>query len=81
LIGQAKSFRQLDKTEEFRRCLMEILHLTRFEANPKKTHTEDAVEDIIFGSTTGHFYAGQLKGRHATQIQELLNELALDRSA
>jgi len=81
LIGQAKAFRQMDKMDEFRQCLMEILHLSRFEAIPKKSHVEDAGEDIIFGSTSGHFYAGQLKGRHAAQIQELLNELALDRSA
>ena len=81
LIGQAKAFRQMEKTEEFRRNLMEILHLTRFEGSPRRPQTEDSREDIIFGSTTGHFYAGQLKGPYAEQIQDLLNEVVAERSA
>jgi hypothetical protein len=31
LIGQAKVFRQLDKREEFFRCVLEVLQLARFE--------------------------------------------------
>jgi hypothetical protein len=36
LIGQAKVLRQLEKREEFLRCLLEILHLAQFEMEPAK---------------------------------------------
>ncbi len=57
LIGQARAFRQLEKREEFLRCLLEALHLAEFE------------------------HSIQLNGPYAEQIQELLDELATDRSA
>jgi tetratricopeptide (TPR) repeat protein len=74
LIGQAKVFRQLDKREEFRRCLLEILHLARFERGPKRTKAAESGADIIFESPKGHFHAIQLTGPYAEQIQDLLSE-------
>ena len=79
LIGQAKASRQLDKKEEFRRCLLEILQLARCEAGPRKIKAEDAGADIIFESPDGHFHATQLKGPYAEQIQELLSDAVADR--
>ncbi len=35
LIGQAKAFRQLEKREEFRRCLLELLQTVRSRRTPK----------------------------------------------
>lgn len=32
LIGQAKALRQLDRMDEFRRCVTELLHLTGYDA-------------------------------------------------
>lgn len=81
LIGQAKAFRQLDKREEFRRCLLEVLHLARFETGSKQNKTEPSGTDVIFESPSGHFYAIQLTGPYAEQIQELLSEVPADRSA
>jgi tetratricopeptide (TPR) repeat protein len=75
LIGRAKALRQLDKREEFLRCLMELLHLTRFESGPKKSSHEDFGTDFLFE------YVVRLKGPHAEQIQELLGELATSRTA
>ncbi len=81
LIGQAKAYRQLGKHEEFRRCLLEILHLTRFETGSKRGKQEDGAPDIILESPAGHFQVVQLKGPYAEQIQELLGELTTQRSA
>ena len=81
LIGQAKVFRQLDKKEEFLRCLLEVLHLTRVETGTKRTKAKESGADIIFESPTGHFHATQLKGRYAEQIQDLLGDLVAERSA
>jgi lipopolysaccharide biosynthesis regulator YciM len=81
LIGQAKVFRQLEKREEFLRCLLELLHLAQFETGPKRAKAEESGADILFKSPNGYFYAGQLKGPYAEQIQDLLNEVAVDRSA
>jgi hypothetical protein len=75
LIGQAKAYRQLDKKEEFFRCLLEILHLARFEMGSKRTKADELGADVIFESLTGLFSAVQLKGPHAEQIQDLLGEL------
>jgi tetratricopeptide (TPR) repeat protein len=81
LIGQAKVFRQLDKREDFLRCLLEVLHLARFETGPKRTKAEESGPEIIFESPTGHFHAIQLKGPYAEQIQDLLSEVVTDCSA
>jgi tetratricopeptide (TPR) repeat protein len=81
LIGQAKALRQLDKRAEFVRCLLEVIHLARFETGSKRNKAEEAGSDIIFESPTGHFYAVQLKGPYAEQIQELLSEVSADGSA
>jgi hypothetical protein len=81
LIGQAKALRQLDKRDEFLRCILEILHLARFEAGSKRNKSEEPGADIIFESPPGNFYAIQLKGPYAEQIQELLGEVPADRSA
>jgi len=81
LIGQAKVFRQLNKREEFLHCLVEVLHLARFETGPKRTKAEESGADVIFESPTGHFHIIQLKGPHAEQIQDLLSDLVTNRSA
>lgn len=81
LIGQAKAYRQLEKKEDFFRCLLEILHLARFDTGPKRSKAEDLGADIIVQSSSGHVFAVQLKGPYAEQVQELLTELMLDRQA
>lgn len=81
LIGHAKVLRQLEKREEFLRCVMEVLHLARFDKHPKKAKKEESGPDIIFESPTGQFYAVQVKGPYLEQIQELLSEVVAERSA
>jgi tetratricopeptide (TPR) repeat protein len=81
LLGQAKVFRQLNKREEFLRCVMEMLHLARFEKGSKRARPEGAGADIIFELPAGQFHLLQLQGDHAEQIQELLEELTRSRSA
>ena len=81
LIGQAKVFRQLDKRAELLGCLREVLDLARFEGSPKRTKAEESGADIIFKSPAGDFYAIQLKGPNADQIQDLLSQVVADRSA
>jgi hypothetical protein len=76
LIGQAKALRQLERREEFMRCLLEALQLTRFDADPRKTKPETNGAEIIFASPPGSFHAIQLKGPYAEQIQDLLGEVA-----
>ncbi|MBL8797136.1 MAG: hypothetical protein JNM56_24760 [Planctomycetia bacterium] len=78
LIGQAKAYRQLEKQEDFIRCLLEILQLTSFEAGPKRNKAREHAEEIVIRSSSGHVVAVQLKGPHAEQVQELLTELASD---
>jgi tetratricopeptide (TPR) repeat protein len=81
LIGQAKALLQLNKREEFLRCLLEVLHLARFESGSKRYKAEESGADIIFESPTGQFQAVRLKGPYAEQIQELLSEAVAKRSA
>jgi hypothetical protein len=81
LIGQAKALRQLDRKEEFRRCLLEVLHLARFEIDASQNQTHASGKDVIFESPSGHFYAIQLNGPYAEQIEDLLSEVPANRSA
>jgi tetratricopeptide (TPR) repeat protein len=81
LIGQAKAYRQLDKKDDFLRCLLEVLHLVRFDSATRRNKAEDFGADIIVQSASGHVYLMQLKGPYAEQIQELLEELDGDRVA
>lgn len=81
LIGQAKAYRQLDRRDDFRRCLLEVLHLARFDPGSRRTKADDTGADIIFESPAGHFHSVQLKGPYAQEIEGLLSELASDRSA
>jgi hypothetical protein len=81
LIGQAKAFRQLNKREEFLHCLVEVLHLARFEINQKRTKAEEPGGDILFELLRSHFHAIQHKGPHAEQIQDLLSDLVTNHSA
>jgi hypothetical protein len=67
LIGQAKAYRQLDKRDEFRRCLFEILYLTQSDAGRKRTKVSDAGPEI--------------PGPLAEEIDDLLSDLVTDRSA
>jgi hypothetical protein len=81
LIGRAKALRQLAKHEEFLRCLLEILTLTRFDADWKKSKEDESGADIIVESPPDHFQVIQLKGPYAEQIQDLLGEMDTKRSA
>jgi hypothetical protein len=81
LIGQAKALRQLNKRQEFLRCLVEVLHLARSETDDKRTKAEVPGPEVLFESATGHFHFLQLKGPHAEQIQDLLSEWQTNRSA
>jgi len=78
LIGQAKALLQLDKREEARRCVLELLRLLPFEPGAKGKKSEEP--DIIIGSASGSVY-GQLTGPFAEQIEELLREVFASRSA
>jgi|ERR1043165_7850914 hypothetical protein len=80
LIAQAKVFRQLQKREKFHRCLLEVLHLTRFETVAKRTKGKEVEADVMFESPEGYFYAIQLKGPYAEQLQDLLSDVPVDRS-
>lgn len=75
LIGQAKVYQQLDRKEDFFRCLLEILSLSRFDIGPKPTKAEAAGADIIIQSSSGQVFAAQLKAPYAERVQELLSEL------
>jgi hypothetical protein len=81
LIGQAKVFRQLDKRDEFLRCVLEVLQLARFEVGQKRGKAEASVPDIIWESPTGQFHVIQLTGPYAEQIQDLLSGVVTKRSA
>ena len=50
LVGQAKALRQLGKREKCLHCLLEVLHLARFETGTKKTKADNSAGDIIFES-------------------------------
>ncbi len=80
LIGQAKSFRQLNRREDFHRCLLEILLLSRFEKGYRKTRAAESGIDLIFGSSTGFFQTLQWKGPYSQEIQDLLNEVVAEQS-
>jgi hypothetical protein len=80
LIGQAKAYLQLQQREESFRCLLEVLQLARFDADSKRTKVGGNGSNLLFESLASHFSAIQLKGPHAEQIQDLLNELVADRS-
>lgn len=80
LIGQAKALRQLGKKEEFQRCLLEVLHLTRFTADGRRGKKTSEPE-VLFESPAGHFFAVQITGPYSDQIEELLREGAPKRSA
>jgi tetratricopeptide (TPR) repeat protein len=81
LIGQAKAYRQLNKKEDFFRCLLEVLHLYHFDTSSKRNKAEEPGADVILHSPTGPVYVIQVKGPYAEEVQELLNELVADRSA
>jgi tetratricopeptide (TPR) repeat protein len=81
LLGQAKALRQMNKREEFLRCLLEVLHLSRYETGGKGAKAQDAGADLILESPPGHFQVIQLKGPYAEQIQDLLSDLVAKRSA
>ncbi len=80
LIGQARAYRQLDKKDDFLRCLLEVLHLAHFDSASRRNKAESGA-DIIVRSASGHVYVMQPKGPYAEQIEELLTELDGDRVA
>jgi len=79
LIGQAKAYRQLEKKEECLRCLMEVLSLARCDTGPRRQKADELGAGLIIQPSAGFVSAVQLKGPHAEQVQELLNELVSDR--
>lgn len=80
LIGQAKAYRQLEKKDDFFRCLLEVLHLTHFDTSSKRNKVEETGADVILHSPTGPVYV-QVKGPYAEQIQDLLSDYVADHSA
>jgi hypothetical protein len=56
LIGQAKVFRQLNKREEFLRCVSEVLQVARLEANPKgaKDQQAEEIQDLLSEGIKSH---------------------------
>ena len=81
LMGQAKALLQLEKKDEARQCMWEVLHETQFEPGAERNKSDQTTPDILFGSPTGRVYGVQLKGPFADQIEELLSELFASRSA
>lgn len=81
LIGQAKSYRQLNRRKEFLRCLVEVVHVAQFERGTKESRSGDLGMDFLVDSSTGSVHVLQLKGPYAEHIQELLSEAVADRSA
>lgn len=81
LIGQAKVFRQLNRNEEFLRCVLELLHLARFESGSKRPRAGDSGIDISLDLAMAQLISLQLKGRNREQIQDLLNEAVGERLA
>jgi tetratricopeptide (TPR) repeat protein len=75
LIGQAKAYRQLDKNDDFLRCLLEALELARFDSASRRNQTEDFGTDIFVKLDSGRVYVIQQKGPYAEQVRELLSEL------
>lgn len=80
LIGQAKTYRQLDKREDFRRCLLEVLYLAQFDTGRKRNKPNDGDPDIIYKSPDGQVHFFELKGPYAEEIEALLSELVGDRT-
>ena len=70
LIGQAKVIRQLDRREDFLRCLLEVLTLARLETGPGRNQVEESEADIILESPRGCFPAIQLEVPYAERIQD-----------
>jgi tetratricopeptide (TPR) repeat protein len=46
LIGQAKAYRQLEKKDDFLRCLLELLHLASFDSGSKRSEAEQ-IEELL----------------------------------
>ncbi len=81
LIAQAKTLLQLDKKKETMKCLLELLSLTKTGSSSKRPKSERAAPDIIFRSPMGQVSTFQLNGPYAAQIEELVNEVLVNRSA
>lgn len=75
LIGQAKALRQLPKRDEYLQCLAEIIQLARFENRRTGGKGKSAASDVqVVSPKNGVRLAVQLKGPHAQEIGELLND-------
>lgn len=81
LIGQAQTFLQIGKREDALRCLLELLHLVRFEPGDKRHKAAATVSDKIIGALTAPVLPIEPHGAFAEQIKELLSEVAAIRSA
>jgi len=76
LMGQATVFQQMEKREEFLRCILEVLHLDRIESASDLIKVEESGPDFTFESPAGQFHTFQLKGPRGEQIRELLDEMS-----
>ena len=81
LIGQAKALRQLDRRDEFLRCLREVLQLARFERGGKRAKGDEPDAGIIFELPAGSFHTVQLEGPYSDRIRELLGDEVASRTA
>jgi predicted Zn-dependent protease len=81
LLGQARALLQLNKREEALRCLMESLYLADVGDSNKKGRSEDSAPDVFLRDPAGRLLGFQLKGPFAGQIEDLLKEALLHRSA
>jgi tetratricopeptide (TPR) repeat protein len=80
LIGQAKALIQLDQRDEARKCLVELLSLSE-GTTVSGDLSNGAMPDIILRSRQGQVSSLHLKGPFADEIEELANEVLLNRSA
>lgn len=81
LIAQAKTLLPCDKREEALRCLLEVVSLTQGESSAQRTTLPISASDIIFRSPTGQVALFQLRGPYAAEIEALINEVLVPRSA
>lgn len=64
LIGMAKANLQLDRKEEFKSCLIEILLLAHFDSNSTGKRSEESWIDAILGSSPNALRVFHAKSPH-----------------
>ncbi len=81
LLGQAKALIQLEKREEALRCLVEAISLDDAKSVGKKSTAHDVLPDILLRGPNGGIQGFQLHGPFAPKIEDLLNQIFVNRSA